>query len=285
MRHIILSTHVADQSRAAANQREAEDAAAMKRYTDKMTARAQQAATLREESQRAFRQRRILAWLASLLARLWHAFSPRPQAPIPTAVSSEEDVWNAGEMGEQRVIAALNRILPDDWFLLTGYRNPRGEIDQLLMGPAGILAIESKFINGKIFCNGDKWWRDRYDNYGNLVEAGKLIADKQGRGPSVQVNAAADRLQEYLTKRAPIRSVARAVVFSHEASRIGLLSNLTVDLVATLPQLNHTAIIAAMKSDLAGMTPAQVVELIRRDHEYHQRAREESGNPRRYQHA
>jgi len=78
--------------------------------------------------------------------------------------------------------------------------------------------------------------------------------------------------------------VARAVVFSHDDSIIDSLSNVTVDLVATLPQLNRGAIIAAMRrSDLARMTPAQVVELIRRDHEYHQRASEERENPRRYQ--
>ena len=107
------------------------------------------------------------------------------------------------------------------------------------------------------------------------METGVPITDKRGRGPSAQVNAAADRLEEYLAKRSLIRSVARAVVFSHDDSIIDSLSNVTVDLVATLPQLNRTAIIAAMRrSDLAGMTPAQVVELIRRDHEYHQRASE-----------
>ncbi|OQA21929.1 MAG: Nuclease-related domain protein [Chloroflexi bacterium ADurb.Bin360] len=284
MKKITLSTYVADQGRKAANKRQADYDIAARRYTDKMAARAQKKAALREKSQLAFRQRRFFAWFVSLLARLWHKLSPRPQAPAPTTVSQEEDVWNAGEVGEQRVITALSRILPDDWTLLTGYRNPRGEIDQLLVGPPGILAIESKFINGRVSCDGDTWWRDKYDSYGNQVEKREAITDKRGRGPSAQVNAAADRLQETLSKRSPIRSVARAVVFTHDRSIIESLKNTTVDLVTTLPQLNRAAIIAAMKrSDLAGMTPAQVVELIQRDHDYHQRAREERVNPRRYQ--
>lgn len=282
MKIITLSTYVADQGRAAADKRQSGNAIAMRRYTDIMTARAQKTAALREKSQLAFHERRFLAWLANSLARLWHALSPRPQEPVPAAASQEEDAWNAGEVGEQRVVDALDRILSDDWTLLTGYHNPRGEIDQLLVGPPGILAIESKYMNGRISCNGDTWWRDKYDNYGNQVETEVPITDQRGRGPSAQVNAAADRLQETLSKRSPIRGIARAVVFSHDASIIESLKNITVDLVTTLPQLNRAAIVAAMKrSDLAGMTPAQVVELIQRDHDYHQRAREERANPRR----
>lgn len=282
MKKITLSTYVADQGRKAANERQSNYAIAMKRYTDRMTARAQKTAALREKSQLAFRQRRFLAWLANSLARLGHALSFRPKEPVLSAASQDEDVWNAGEVGEKRVVEALDRILSDDWTLLTGYRNPRGEIDQLLVGPPGILAIESKYMKGRISCNGDTWWRDKYDKYGNLVEAGLPITDKQARGPSAQVNAAADRLQETLSKRSPIRSVARAVVFTHDNSIIESLKNITVDLVTTLPQLNRAAIVAAMRrSDLAGMTPAQVVDLIQRDHDYHQRARAERENPRR----
>lgn len=283
MNLLTLSTHVADQGRAAADKRQSDDDIAMRRYTDEMSARVQKTAALRKKSQLAFQQRRFLAWLASLLARLWHALSPQPRAPVPAVISQEEDVWNAGEVGEQRVVDALDRILSDDWTLLTGYRNPRGEIDQLLVGPEGILAIESKFTKGRIFCDGDTWWRDKYNKYGKRVGTGVPITDNRGRGPSAQVNAAADRLQEYLAKRSFIRIVARAVVFSHDDSIIDSLSNITVDLVATLSQLNRGAIIAAMRrSDLAGLTPVQVVELIRRDHEYHQRAHEQSPNPRRY---
>jgi len=282
MKKITLSTHVADQGRKAADKRQSNYDIAMRRYTDTMAARAQKTAALREKSQLAFRQRRFLAWLANSLARLGHALSFPPKEPVPAAASQDEDVWNAGEVGEKRVVEALDRILSDDWTLLTGYHNPRGEIDQLLVGPQGILAIESKYINGRIICDGDNWWRDKFDNYGNQVEKREAITDKRGRGPSAQVNAAADRLQETLSKRSPIRGIARAVVFSHDRSIIESLKNITVDLVTTLPQLNRAAIVAAMrKSDLAGMTPAQVVELIQRDHDYHQRARAERENPRR----
>jgi hypothetical protein len=134
--------------------------------------------------------------------------------------------------------------------------------------------MEVKFVNGKVFCDGDKWWRDKYDNYGNLVETAVPIADKRGRGPSAQVNAAADRLQSFLSKRSSVQRVARAVVFSHDASDIGRICNQTVDIVATLGQLSLKAIAEALPSELAGIRPDQIVSLISKDHEFHMRPRE-----------
>jgi len=64
--------------------------------------------------------------------------------------------------------------------LISGYHNPGGEVDQLLVGPSGVLAVEIKFINGKVFCDGDSCWRDKYDKYGNLVQESVPISDRRG---------------------------------------------------------------------------------------------------------
>ena len=64
----------------------------------------------------------------------------------------------------------FGRALGDDWVLMRGYRNKLGEIDHLLFGPGGLVAIEVKNINGTVHCEGDKWRVDKYDRYGNLVE-------------------------------------------------------------------------------------------------------------------
>ena len=71
----------------------------------------------------------------------------------------------------------LARLFDDRWTLVGGYRNAKGELDQLLVGPNGLMAIEIKFINGRVSCDGDRWWRDKYDRYGNLVERALPIVD------------------------------------------------------------------------------------------------------------
>ena len=72
--------------------------------------------------------------------------------------SSEEEILTAGVAGEQQVAAQLGRVLGDEWTLLRGYSNRRGEIDHLLLGPRGLLAIESKHRNATVHCDGDTWW-------------------------------------------------------------------------------------------------------------------------------
>jgi Holliday junction resolvase-like predicted endonuclease len=56
----------------------------------------------------------------------------------------------AGIAGERQVAEALGRALGDDWVLMRGYQNRLGEIDHLLLGPSGFVAIEVKNINGTV---------------------------------------------------------------------------------------------------------------------------------------
>ena len=118
-----------------------------------------------------------------------------PSRPRRAPVGDAESVWRAGKEGEDRVAAALDGVLGDDWTLFRGYKNPGGEIDQVLVGPSGVIAIEVKYVNGRVHISGDKWTRDKYDNYGNLVERGASMSDGGGRSPSAQLNAAASRLE------------------------------------------------------------------------------------------
>ena len=122
-----------------------------------------------------------------------------PAAGHPTDL--EEKIM-AGIAGEQLVATELGRALDDDWTLLRGYRNRRGEIDQLLLGPRGLFAIEVKNLNATVHVDGDRWRADKYDNYGNLVEQ-RPIADRMGRSPSVQLNEPADDLERFLARARP----------------------------------------------------------------------------------
>jgi hypothetical protein len=275
MKEIKLSDHTADQLNAAARARDAALEQSLARYQAALAARQQKSDALREQSARAFGEKKLIAWLWHLARWAFHAaFAAKPAQPMMAMPDEREFVWAAGSDGEQRVADILNQALPADWTLIRGYKNGGGEIDQIIVGPLGVLAIEIKYINGTVFCDGDRWWRDKYDRYGNLVEQGIAIADKGGRSPSVQVNAAADRLQNFLSSRVQMKRIARAVVLAHDASRIGQMHNLTVDLVATLAHLHSRKLIEQRMPGLPpGLSPQRVVEAIQKDHAYQQNSR------------
>ena len=90
-------------------------------------------------------------------------------------------MWAAGNEGERRGTSHLSSLLNDDWTLISGYRGPGGEIDQILVGSRGVCALETKYLNGTAFVSGDTWEIDKYDPYGNLVESGRSIEDRRGR--------------------------------------------------------------------------------------------------------
>jgi hypothetical protein len=160
--------------------------------------------------------------------------APRPPAAAPS--TDREQILAAGVAGEQSVAAGLGRVLGADWTLLRGYRNGRGEIDHLLIGPAGLAAIESKHRNATVSCAGDRWWFVKYDNYGNQVERGEL-GDRRGRSPSQQLNQPAAALEGYLRGRGQDVAIERFVLLTHPRSRIGSLSRPTVQVSTSVEQV------------------------------------------------
>lgn len=61
-----------------------------------------------------------------------------------------------GRLGE-RLIAQLVSALSDDYYLINDMVLSRGNIDHVIVGPCGVLAIETKRVAGNIQCNGDDW--------------------------------------------------------------------------------------------------------------------------------
>lgn len=90
-----------------------------------------------------------------------------------------------------------------------GYRNRRGEIDQILLGPRWLFAIEVKNQNATVGCHGDQWWSAKYDNYGDAVGPRHQMADRRGRSPSVQLNEPASQLEDFLRSRGHSVSIRR----------------------------------------------------------------------------
>ncbi len=223
---------------------------------------------------RARDQRRWLTWLRAVLAvRKLRRLTPEPPVPwalrvrpAGTVPSDDEQKLAAGVAGEQEAAREFGRVLGDDWVLVRGYCNKRGEIDHLLLGPPGLIAVESKHLNATVYCDGDDWRFEKFDRSGHLIERGS-IGDRGGRSPSVQVNEPADMLEEFLSTRAGKVSMLRVVLLTHPNSRRGRCRKPTV----------HIATSAALLADqLNDMPPvlsasqrARLEELIARDHRFH----------------
>lgn len=222
-------------------------------------------------------------WLkASLLA--WHTRHMRPAPPVllphhvpprPVAPWSgsqptdREEILTAGMTGENMVAAELGAALADEWALLRGYRNRRGEIDHILLGPQGMFTIEVKHRNATVDIDGDQWQFAKYDRYGNVVDQGR-ITDRRGRSPSVQLNEPTADLERFLSSRGqPVRA-RRVVILTHPRSALGSHRNITVDLVATSPG----DLIHLISGSPAALDPAQLREVqqfIVRDHQFYAR--------------
>jgi hypothetical protein len=226
-------------------------------------------AELKAQRRQALIRLRLGAWARAAAS----ARTIRQQlAPFPSIVSSvpsaNEEIAAAGRDGEDRIAAQLDAALGDNWVLYRGYRNARGEIDGVLAGPGGLVAVEVKNVNGVIHVDGDRWRRDRYDNYGNYLGGEPLPGQL---APSVQVNQAADALQVFLGRNGHPLRIRRAVILAHPKSETGSLNALTVDAVGC----SAKTVLRLLEdgATLSSQALADIERLIQRDHRYHDRRR------------
>jgi hypothetical protein len=266
MRVVELSNHPGDMLGDAARRRRAAEQRVLSVYEDELIRYRARVQAVRVRRDRARAGRRWWSWLRlSLTVGREKRGIPRPPVPAAGHPTDLESKIMAGIAGEQLVATELGRALDDDWTLLRGYRNRRGEIDQLLLGPRGLFAIEVKNLNATVHVDGDRWRADKYDNYGNLVEQ-RPVADRMGRSPSVQLNEPADDLERFLAERGQPTGIQRVVVLAHQRSALGRISNPTVLALASpgdlLPLIGNSA------SGLDRGQRAAIAALIRRDHEF-----------------
>jgi hypothetical protein len=261
---IELSDHPGDLLNAATRRREAAS-----------TKGRSQLAALIKQRDAARKSRKWLTWLRLTLKTAGRKGTQAAGASPPT---DDEEILKAGIAGEQRVARELGEKLSDDWTLVHGYRNGRGEIDHLLLGPNGLFAIEVKNNNATVSISGDVWAADKYDRYGNLRER-YLIEDRGGRSPSVQLNQSADALERFLGTRGQSLTVPRIVALTHARSRLGLQKNLTVHVAVTIQEILH--VVDAQPGHLDPKRRAAILALIRHDHAFHENRRARSPARRR----
>lgn len=226
---------------------------------------------LRALRRNAFSGGRLVTWVR-LCFEVGGAKKQVPWRSISLSLPSDaEEAAEAGQQGENRVADQLAQALDDGWVLYRGYKNARGEIDGVLVGPGGVVAIEVKTYTGIISANADQWHRQKFDNYGNPRERGP-VADGTGRSPSVQVNETAGALETFLRRRGADVTVRRVVVFAHPRSQLGTLNAITVDAVGT----SAKTVLAVLRQHPVALSPedrARIERLVERDHAHFQRER------------
>ena len=280
MHTVELSNHPGDLLDEASRRRAAAEKHALSVYQDALIRYRARVQTIKVKRDRARAQRRWGTWLRLAFAG-WKEKRGVPRPPIPAAEHTDlEEKLMAGIAGEQLVAAELGRALDDDWTLLRGYRNRRGEIDHLLLGPQGLFAIEVKNLNATVHVDGDRWRADKYDNYGNLVEQ-RPIADAKGRSPSAQLNEPADDLERFLRERGQPVTIQRVVILTHRRSRIGTARNLTVRVGTTAGYLLTLIDSPSGQEPLTGKQRSEIRRLIQHDHARHDKPRRDQ--PRRDQ--
>lgn len=266
MRVVQLSDHPGDMLQQERRRRAERERREQSDYRDAAALHHDRLSRACRERDQARAQRRWLAWLRGVLAvrRERRRAPPAPQ-PVP-ARSDREGILTAGALGEQIAATGLGRALGDEWTLLRGYRNRRGEIDHLLLGPGGLVAIESKYRNAAVSCDGDRWWFSEYDNYGNRVRGGEL-ADAGGRSPSEQVNQSASQLEDFLRSRGHPIAIERVVLFTHPKSRLASCTRPTVRVATSTGQVIR--LLRESGQVLGDEERVRLERLIIKDHQYH----------------
>jgi hypothetical protein len=206
------------------------------------------------------------AWIRAAFAA-WAVRRKAPRHGVVTSVPTpQEESIAAGRAGEQLVATELGAVLTNEWILFRGYRNGRGEIDHLLLGPGGVFAVEVKYHNATVYVSGDEWQFDKFDRWGNRVEHGR-IEDRTGRSPSVQLNEPADELARFLRSRGQPVVITRIVILNHPRSRIGGQRGATVQ-VATASR-DIVDLVRQSRIEFSDGRITQIASLIERDHRYH----------------
>jgi hypothetical protein len=209
-------------------------------------------------------------WLTWLRLAIRAARYKRTQLSAASRPTDDEEILKAGIAGEQRVARELGEQLNDDWTLVHGYRNGRGEIDHLLLGPSGLFAIEVKNNNATVSINADVWAADKFDRYGNHVEH-YPIEDRGGRSPSAQLNQPADALERFLGTRGQTLPIIRIVALAHARSRLGAHKNLTVHVAVSTQEILR--VVNAQHDHLDARRRAAILSQIQHDHAFHETRR------------
>lgn len=171
----------------------------------------------------------------------------------------------AGERGE-RVIPEYLVDRPHQWIVFNGYRNRRGEVDHLILGPLGLWAVEVKNQRVLLDVSGQDWVAHKLDKAGKVVgEQPAADAGGLGRNWGRQVAEPAEVLADHLAAGGQPVTVQTAVVLVRPGANVARCINPGVDLVtADLSDLDRAMKMLATPLDEAAV--AAIAERIEASH-------------------
>ena len=119
--------------------------------------------------------------------------------------------YRKGIRGEE-LVSSLLAGLPDDFYLINDVTLPghRGNIDHVLVGPCGVVTIETKNYRGVIRCDRDQWFVD-----GRRIRS---ISRQVVQGAMAVKDCLSDRSAAFRTSRA--RWVEGVAVFTNPLCRL-----------------------------------------------------------------
>ena len=179
----------------------------------------------------------------------------------------------AGVYGEELLTWSLSGLLSEEWVMLRGYRNRRGETDSVLVGPAGIWAIEVKRRRILLHAVGDQWWFQKFSSQGYLQEP-EWAVDGGGRSWPRQVGDVAHDLAKWLDRQGHRNPVRTAVMLMHDHAQLVECIHPAVDFVGSAPwQLMNSILADGISTPLSQDACADIVRLVERDHHFHSNRR------------
>jgi hypothetical protein len=227
--------------------------------------------SLRRERGQARADGRWLAWLRLTLALPGAKREAGRQHLFSVLPTAKEQAIRAGRNAERRVADELGAALDDEWLMLRGYCNARGEIDALLLGPRGLFAIEEKFRSIRVYICGDEWMAQQIGKNGKSYGTRFALRDGKGRSPSEQVKEPMTALSRWLSMNKRGTPITPVVLLSHPGARIGTLQHPTVRVETSVRRL--VALVERSSYTLDAGRRTDIERLVRRDHEFHQARR------------
>lgn len=134
--------------------------------------------------------------------------------------NEEQERQLAGERGEARVTAEIERVKRKDDYLFTNveisFKGKRTECDNIIINNFGVFIIETKNYSGSLSGNENdyKWKERKYDDYGNIFEGKKVT------NPIRQVKRQIYILSEYLKNNGLRARIDGYVIFIRDNSPV-----------------------------------------------------------------
>ena len=225
------------------------------------------AESLRAERRQARSAGRWLTWLRLAFAVSGARREATRQHLVSALPTAREQTILAGRNAERRIAGELAAALDNEWLLLRGYCNARGEIDALLLGPRGLFAIEEKYRSIRVYVRGNDWTAEQIDKDGKPRGGRSRIKDGKGRSPSEQVSEPTAALSRWLSTNKRGIPITPVVLLTHPSARIGTVHGATVRVERSVRGL--LSLIEGSGYALDAGHRADIERLVRRDHEFH----------------